>query len=585
MVVRIGVVGHRPNRLADALFKQKKDECRDVIEMVRRIAADVHDLVLCTPEPPLIRIISSLAEGADRIAAAAALEAGCELQSPLPFSIRDFEDDFQTPASRAEFRQLLSQASAVLELDGQRSHEGAAYESAARIVLDQSDILIAIWDGEPEVDRGGTAQSVREALRSGLPVIWLHATSEAAPCLLLAGKQGNLVTEPLEKLSSCFARHLGVAHTGGESRWNFAQAYYAEHQPVLDAGQFFRSFRDIVAGRRLSHFSPMVPKFQSSSRATWQAEMDPIELPDKTRSFILDRLSPHYAWADGLSTYYAGCFRTSYLATNLFAASAVMFAVLGHVVSDGRPEPVRFGTICELLLIVTILIITLYGWRRRWHERWLNYRQLAEQLRQVSFLGPLASVIRFPHQAAHLGMDPHRPHVDLVLRAIIRDLGLAHGTVNPSYLRGVGGWLGKIGSEQVAYHENNADRMERLNHHLHLVGTSLFFLTSLACLMHLFLPEGYSRWLLFGAVVFPAFGAAFYAISNQNEFARIANRSHAMKHELETLLREDITTALADDKTSLSDWRAIAERAANIMVSETLDWHYVFAFRSLNLPG
>jgi hypothetical protein len=588
-VVRIGVVGHRPNRLAPDVSARLHNQCKQVIATVRSLAAATQDRLVYAPGPPLIRIISSLAEGADRIGATAGIDSGCELQSPLPFSAAEFERDFQTPASRAEFHQLLSQASAVLELDGQRSEEGAAYESAARIVIDQSDILIAIWDGEPEAGKGGTAQSVREALRSSLPVIWIHACREVAPCLLLATQQDSFATQPIESLQSHFAHSYGAVLAGSDGRWNFAHAYYAEHQPRFDGGQFFRSFRDFVANGRLSHLSLRIPDFQSSCRANWEAAMEPIhELPEKTRAFILDQLNPHYAWADGLSTYYAGCFRSSYLATNLLAASAVMSAVLGHILSDRHPKGAHYGhygTVIELLLITAILVITFCGRRGRWHERWLNYRQLAEQLRQISFLGPLSSMIHSPHQPAHFGSDPHQPFVDLVLRAIVRDLGLAQGMTDHRYLKAIGAWLGKVVSDQASYHESNADTMERLDHNLHRAGTGLFVLTSLACLMHLVLPEPFSDWLLFGAVVFPAFGAAFYAISNQNEFARIAKSSHAMKRELEALLKEAIPAALVEDEVSLSLLRAVAERAANIMVSETLDWHFVFSFRSLNLPG
>jgi hypothetical protein len=85
--------------------------------------------------------------------------------------------------------------------------------------------------------------------------------------------------------------------------------------------------------------------------------------------------------------------------------------------------------------------------------------------------------------------------------------------------------------------------------------------------------------------VLPAFGAAFYGISNQGEFARIADRSHAMARELKAVQDKDLSAALAKQDESLTEFRIVAERVAASMVAETIDWNFVFRFRSLDLPG
>ncbi|MEI9967292.1 MAG: hypothetical protein WDM87_01170 [Terracidiphilus sp.] len=60
--------------------------------------------------------------------------------------------------------------------------------------------------------------------------------------------------------------------------------------------------------------------------------------PEDTQRYLLDKLCPHYAWADGLSGYYAGLLRTSSLATNLLSASAVLVATLGMLGHGYRLE-------------------------------------------------------------------------------------------------------------------------------------------------------------------------------------------------------------------------------------------------------
>ena len=75
-------------------------------------------------------IVSSLAEGSDRIVAAAGLAVGFALQAVLPFEKAEYERDFETPMSRSEFEELLGHACDVFELDGAADERPRAYEAA-----------------------------------------------------------------------------------------------------------------------------------------------------------------------------------------------------------------------------------------------------------------------------------------------------------------------------------------------------------------------------------------------------------------------------------------------------------------------
>src|ERR1051325_1105609 len=52
-------------------------------------------------------LLRPLADGADRAAAEVALGCGIRLIVPLPMAQSDYEQDFTTPESLAEFRRLL----------------------------------------------------------------------------------------------------------------------------------------------------------------------------------------------------------------------------------------------------------------------------------------------------------------------------------------------------------------------------------------------------------------------------------------------------------------------------------------------
>ncbi len=582
-VVQIGVTGHRLNRLPPLVAAVLPGQCEQVLKAVANLAASAHDHQLYSPQPPLLRILSPLAEGADRIVAHAGLALGADLQCPLPFLDAEYCHDFEDAASRDEFHSLLAKASAVFQMEGSRAEEDAAYERAGRMVLEQSDLLIAIWDGEPAAGRGGTAQIVAEALAQHVPVVWLHASESKDPCILLADESGGRQVQSLDHLKTIFDGRFSQGG-GQEKDFNFSHAYFAEKQPGFDPGRIFRIFRDLVARGRLRRGAWRVPNFEKSSREEWEKTVaSSPELPDDTRHYLLDRLCPHYAWADGLSGYYAGALRSSSLATSLMAAFAVLVPMADYVCSRHQIDLGRFPALTEFSLIAIILAITWHGRRKRWHERWLNLRQLAELLRQYCYLAPLGCALAAPPPPAHFRSGFDRSWVDGMFRNIARDLGLVNAQVNHAYVSSVAKLIADILEGQVKYHERNHETMHKLSHHLHLIGTALFVATLLACAWHVIFGE--SPWLLLLATVPPAFGAAFYGIANHGEFSRTADRSLAMARELEAIQSAELSKALASPHESFAALRQTAEKIASVMIAETMDWSFVFRYRTLNLPG
>lgn len=116
-------------------------------------------------------MLSSLAEGADRLGARIALEAGAMLVVPLPMDVAEYELDFKSEASRREFRDLLERAHHFIELppmapahNDERNAPAPRderYERAAAFVAASSQIMIALWDGVVNGRVGGTSENVR----------------------------------------------------------------------------------------------------------------------------------------------------------------------------------------------------------------------------------------------------------------------------------------------------------------------------------------------------------------------------------------------------------------------------------------
>ena len=186
LVLHIGVTGHRPPRLSPDQFAVVKEAAGRVLVEIQKILIQISRQTrgTFTDKPPLIRLISSVAEGADSLLAQAALNLGLELQCPLPFPRVEYEQDFKTAESLVEYHRLLDSATTVLELDGNRIDEGSAYLNAGTVMLDQSDLVIAVWDGAGPARSGGTAEIVAEAQLRDIPVLCIPPRDPASMRLL-----------------------------------------------------------------------------------------------------------------------------------------------------------------------------------------------------------------------------------------------------------------------------------------------------------------------------------------------------------------------------------------------------------------
>lgn len=133
------------------------------------------------PHSPF-KLISGLAEGADRLVAEVALDLGFSLLAALPMTQTDYEQDFESPQSLEHFRHLIAKAEScfVVPLDSDLANTEPSrdrqYLSLGRYIARHSQIVIALWDGISEqvsadgskqILTGGTADVVR-LCRSGL---------------------------------------------------------------------------------------------------------------------------------------------------------------------------------------------------------------------------------------------------------------------------------------------------------------------------------------------------------------------------------------------------------------------------------
>ncbi len=579
----VGVTGHRPDRLGVGRVAAVEAAVNAVLEQFETAARPLR--------PPQLRLVTSLAEGADGIATDCAAARGWVADVVLPFFRDDYAQDFPPGAPREAFFARLARCSAIMELPGDRNADGGhgvAYERAGRVVLDQSDILIAVWDGGPVRGRGGTSQIVAEAVLQGIPVVHVDPAGSAPPALMWDGlKELDLGQQTVETvargdLSGLAALIRTLVEPPSDSgstamigrfvhalrrSWTVALAY-----PLLLAVMGIRRLKATDFGRR--------PAALLSGEA-----LAPLCASDSAFAQALRRrLAPRFAHADAAATRFAQLFRSVYVSNFVLAATAVILSLLGLAL------PAQFKPLLivgELATIGTILVQTRLGTRAAWHRTWLDNRALAERLRCLAISAQLGSL------ALRASSDRAAQWVNWYARGTAREIGLPSVTVDTAYLASVRDGLVALIDDQLGYLAVDAARMHKLEHRLHLLGTVLFVVTALTCVgllafkLMATMDTGLEHMVgatVIGATIIgaalPAIGAAVYGIRMQGDFAGIAERSHALHAQFATL-----RGVIRDDALSFDTLSRRARRVTSLLTSDLASWLQTYHARPLALPG
>jgi hypothetical protein len=251
-------------------------------------------------------------------------------------------------------------------------------------------------------------------------------------------------------------------------------------------------------------------------------------------------------------------------------------------------------------MLSRIVWLLVFGRRRHWHERWMEYRLLAELIRQLRFLIPLGGGRPFPNVPAHLAEYGNltQTWMHWHMRAIARATGIPQEKVTRPYVVECIDYLDRVVSGpsggQLKFHKDTETRSHNIAHRLHWASTALFGLTFVGVGLHFALDlwehcpalprlhlsetitEGLARGLVLASAAWPALGAALVGISNQGEFARLAKRSAAMADCFEVFAKE-VEKLKSEGK--LSQVVSLAEKIAKVMVDEVSDWRVVFIDR------
>lgn len=158
-LIRIAVTGHR-------FFDTNHDLTASIQKVLTQIIQDHPGAEY--------HLLSALAEGSDQfVVKIAQQDKEIKLIVPLPLPEEQYLLDFETDEGRKNFKHLLNIADKVLTLTKNSNHE-SAYDMLGSYLIDQCDVLIALWNGEYSGKRGGTGEVVKKALSAGKLVYWIY---------------------------------------------------------------------------------------------------------------------------------------------------------------------------------------------------------------------------------------------------------------------------------------------------------------------------------------------------------------------------------------------------------------------------
>lgn len=554
----VAIVGHRPRRLEDAGAVQIR--IGEILNLIKAGlgAATPGDLGY-GPEQPRLRLVSALAEGADRLGAAAALQAGVAMDAILPFAAVEYERDFTEVGSRAAFRALLQHVSSVLVLDGARDGiaRDRAYDAAGKALLDNCDLLIAVWDGKPGRGRGGTHDVVEEAVRRGLPVVTVSPDGRSAELrtrsddAVGALRLEDLPAHPLEGLAGQVGRLLGAeVRDLVEPPW--PDLLRRPSRPLLYSA--FPLLLDAIGLGR---------KRAAGAKSAPAPETAPVTA-----------LEEAFAWWDASAIVAAQAFRSAVIVNFALAALAVVLAALS-LFSDDRKW---LFVLTEVATILLLLGNTWRAGRLRWQDRWLESREIAERLR-VCLLLRKAGVGRGGAGGDEPGWKAW------YVRALARASPLE--AVDLSDAAAASGAVVAEVAGQAAWNEATAHRMHLAGQRLERVGEGLFVTVLAAAagwlilrLVNAHAADDLKYALTAVTAGLPAIATASYGIRIILDFEGVAERSRRMAMALSSAVHG---WQAAPD--SVASFQAFVRLSTEIMLSDVISWRLLAEGRRLSIPG
>jgi hypothetical protein len=347
------------------------------------------------------------------------------------------------------------------------------------------------------------------------------------------------------------------------------EAFYEEQLPVKTSllGGLFVRFKKLLQEETMA--TGLVKCLKSDT--------DWVDMPTYTAYWEDHKLF------DALSNYYGNLYRGSYVFNYLMGALAVLLALIPIGFEIEHEYGLVFSAL-ELATILMVLVIHKIGaspqkdtclrsfagikLNRRWHEKWIEYRILAERFRYIEILYPNPIGINLRTQG-----ETRNNELSNWINAYYSARISLENTECQTDLITYKDRLTLIMKGQGSYHHKSALKYEHIHHRLHSFASWLFYGTLAACYMHFF---WHNPILTLIAGFFPAVAGAMHSILASGEFSKSAQVSERIHIHISTLLDR---LEVANDTAQIRD---IAIDFHNIVIREAMSWRAMF--KDKNVP-
>jgi hypothetical protein len=583
-VLAIGITGHRDIGIQTyTAFRIERS-----IEFIFLTLSDALNKHLTreffSPKPPSVTVASMGAAGADLLAMSVAARLRFDALYILPYSIDEFRRDFEASAYADIFEDLVVKESSRFELPGMRDEGPRSYERANSVILANSDVLIAVWDGERARGIGGTAEVVQQAFDLCIPIVVVDPNRPDDPSLLWKEMDDTQAKNVFDVVRRDFPKN--DVREIIDAAINPPAEFLTEGilLPPLLASSVPKSFRP--------EYDLLLRLFGPQHSGTFKAGLDQSSTwadAIKSASFVDASWAAHrlvyvsrvHCRFDKLSSHYSKLHRSSN-ATTYFAAivASVGSGIVGFFYPDAAAEAL-------LIQAVTAGLLFFDRWNRSqnlWHEKWLTYRCIAERLKMLRFLQPYGIFV-------HLAVDLRRPlglsAADWLVRRVSRAIGLPRGRIsNEAVSVGFNQLAEREIREQIDYHRLSYRRFGSLDRNLSLAATcsivgiiAVSVLPKLSTLVGLAAPPFVAKSLLSVILAaLPAMIAAFAGLRADTDLVRLLERSAWASAYLGKLRR-----LISQAARTYDEYAEFAHRTARVLAAELYEWQAVLESRRLRL--
>ena len=476
---------------------------------------------------------------------------------------------------------------------------------AGRVLVEQSDIVIGVWDGQSRDALGGTGHTIAAALQAGATVVQIDpACPEDWQVLrsleaLGLGKAGDDRDKLLEAaiVSALDPGGDGGAVALAANQWRDASSPLFHHYRRVEA--LFGGDPDPWRSLQ-QQYEPPATVASGSGAPTLAAR---AALPDGDRDYpqrISRAVLERQAWADGIATRLSDLYRGGMVGNFIASGLAV---VLGMAYLPLKLDAYNwvFASV-EFALLAAILVVIVLGRRGHWHDRWFETRRAAEYQRHAPILMALGAGRppgRWPRGfgagAAAAGAMWPEHHA----RHAVREAGLPRVTVTQPYLQAVlEALLDRHVIAQRDYHRAKAARLLRVHHRLEKLSSLLFLFAFLSVALWLLIagaaalgwlpaawPGALAKPFTFLGVFFPTFGGAVAGIHYFGDFDRFGAISQISAERLDAVHRR-AQLLLARPATMLEygEVADLAHAADGAVIAEIESWQAVFAGKHFTVP-